>query len=197
MAPTKAVTLRSETAVSQVKPEQTLKASTALLAHMKKAAKEKAQTADKKDLLAASDDDEASDELPIWLTLTTKRHISDTRSLKPGKVVLPHPLNTDPQMSVCIITAEPQRAYKNLVASDAFPVEWRKRVGRVIDVGKLKKKFKTYEAQRMPNTMFSWEIPASSIDFPRRSERRSTSLRRSGRYRLTSWRGGPKKTGRG
>ncbi|KAI2621431.1 ribosomal protein L1 [Hypomontagnella submonticulosa] len=148
MATSKTVTLRSETAVSLVDPDQTLKASKALLAHMKKASKEKAANAEKKDLLADPDDEEGTGELPIWLTLTTKRHIADSRSLKPGKIVLPHPLNTDPEIGICLITAEPQRAYKNLVASEEFPAELRKRVTRVIDVSKLKAKFKAYEAQR-------------------------------------------------
>lgn len=116
---------------------------------MKKAAKETADQASKKDLLAGSDDEqEAGAEEPIWLTLTTKRHISDTRSLKPGKIALPHSLNTDPNLAVCLITAEPQRAFKNLVASDAFPVDLRKHITRVIDYNKLKSKFKTFETQR-------------------------------------------------
>ncbi|ETS82505.1 hypothetical protein PFICI_04381 [Pestalotiopsis fici W106-1] len=150
MAPTKEMKLRSSDAALQlVDPDQTLKASKALLAHMKKASKEKAEKADKKNLLAADSDDETSlNEQPVWLTLTTKRHIVDSSRLKPGKIVLPHPLNTDPELSVCLISADPQRHYKNLVASEEFPEEWRKRVTRVIDVGKLQAKFKQYEEQR-------------------------------------------------
>lgn len=115
---------------------------------MKKASKEKAANAEKKDLLADSDAEDGVNDLPIWLTLTTKRHIVDSRSLKPGKIILPHSLNTDPEIGICLITAEPQRAYKNLVASDDFPAELRKRVTRVIDVAKLKAKFRAFEAQR-------------------------------------------------
>ncbi|KAI0016403.1 ribosomal protein L1 [Xylariomycetidae sp. FL0641] len=148
MAPSKTVTLRSETAVSLVDPDQTLKASKALLSHMQKASKEKAANAEKRDLLADPEDEDSNSEKPIWLTLTTLRHIADTRNLKPGKIVLPHPLNTHPEMGICLITAEPQRHYKNLVASNEFPEEWRKRISRVIDVGKLKSKFKSYEQQR-------------------------------------------------
>ncbi|KAI8964417.1 ribosomal protein L1 [Daldinia sp. FL1419] len=145
MAPSKTVTLRSETAVSLVDHEQSLKASRALLAHMKKASEEAAKSG-KPNLL--EDPEEAGKDLPIWFTLTTKRHIADSRRLKPGKIVVPHPLNTDSEAAICLITAEPQRAYKNLVASDEFPAELRKRVTRVIDVSKLKAKFKAYEAQR-------------------------------------------------
>lgn len=114
MAPSKQMSLRSSDAAAQlVDPDQTLKASKALLAHMKKASKEKAANADKKNLLAADSDDEtALNEQPVWLTLTTKRHIVDSSRLKPGKIVLPHPLNTDPEVSICLISADPQRHYK-------------------------------------------------------------------------------------
>ncbi|CAJ2514024.1 Uu.00g021430.m01.CDS01 [Anthostomella pinea] len=145
MAPSKAIT-RSDTSVSAslVDPNQTLKATKALLSHMQKASKEKATSADKKTLI----EDEESNTEAIWMTLTTKRHIVNSRNLKPNKIVLPNSLNTDPEMGICLITAEPQRHYKNLVASDDFPAEWRKRVTRVIDIAKLKSKYKAYEAQR-------------------------------------------------
>ncbi|KAK7750838.1 proteasome-interacting protein cic1 [Diatrype stigma] len=146
MAPSKEVAVKPDGPT--IDPDQIFKASKALLAHMKKASKEKAANADKKNLLATSDDEDAFDEEPIWLTVSTKRHIAEARNLKPGKITLPHPLRTDPEMSICLITAEPQRAYKNLVAADDFPAEWRKRVTRVIDIGKLKTKYRSYESQR-------------------------------------------------
>ena len=74
MAPSKEVAVKPEG--QAVDPDQIMKASKALLAHMKKASKEKAANADKKNLLATSDDEEAADENPIWLTLTTKRHVN-------------------------------------------------------------------------------------------------------------------------
>ncbi|RYP01596.1 hypothetical protein DL764_006162 [Monosporascus ibericus] len=146
MSPSKDVVVRPNGPA--VDPDQIFRASKALLAHMKKASKEKAANTDKKNLLATSEDEEGAGDRTIWLTLTTKRHIADSRNLKPGKIPVPHPLNTDPEMGICLITAEPQRAYKNLVAADEFPAEWRRRVTRVIDIGKLKAKFKSYESQR-------------------------------------------------
>lgn len=82
------------------------------------------------------------------MTLTTKRHIRDTTRLQPSKIPLPHSLNTDAESTICLITADPQRAYKNMVASEDFSEELRKRVTRVIDLAHLKAKFKAYEAQR-------------------------------------------------
>lgn len=121
MAPSEQVSTRSSDAVQLVDPDQTLKASKALLAHMKKASKEKTANADKKNLLAAESDDETSlNEQPVWLTLTTKRHIVDSARLKPGKIVLPHPLNTDPEVSVCLISADPQRHYKKCAQQMSF-----------------------------------------------------------------------------
>ncbi|WYZ46020.1 hypothetical protein EsH8_IX_000245 [Colletotrichum jinshuiense] len=149
MAPSKTVAVASKDVVPSIDPEQTLKASKALLAHIKKAAKQKSEESNKKNLLADPDDEEGSiAQQPIWLTLTTKRHIADTTRLKPGKITLPHPLNTDEESTICLITADPQRAYKNIVASEEFPEALRKRITRVIDLGKLKSKYKQYEAQR-------------------------------------------------
>ncbi|KAL2878971.1 proteasome-interacting protein cic1 [Colletotrichum sp. CLE4] len=146
MAPSKTVAVASKDVTPSIDPEQTLKASKALLAHIKKAAKEKSEESGKKNLLADETEDLAQQ--PIWLTLTTKRHIADSARLKPGKITLPHPLNQDEDATICLITADPQRAYKNIVASDDFPEALRKRITRVVDVAHLKSKFKQYEAQR-------------------------------------------------
>ena len=90
------MTLRSQdAALTTVDPDQTLKASKALLAFIKK----QKETSDKKDLL----EDESGSETPIWLTLTTKRFISDTQRLKPHKIAVPHKLANDPEMTICLI----------------------------------------------------------------------------------------------
>jgi len=133
-------------------PEQTLRAARALVAHIKKAAKEKASSSTKKSLLDDPDAEGSSNvaETPIWLTLTTKRHIheSDKARLKPSKIPLPYPLNSDPNGSICLITADPQRAYKNIVASEEFPAELKARITRVIGFSKLRAKYDRYENQR-------------------------------------------------
>lgn len=117
---------------------------------MKKAEKEKISTSEKRDLLAGGEDEQdgETDETPIWLQLTTKKHIVDQKRLKPSKIALPHPLNTSATTTICLITADPQRTYKDIVASPAFPAELRSRVTRVIGVHKVKAKFSQYEAQR-------------------------------------------------
>ncbi|KAK3294216.1 ribosomal protein L1p/L10e family-domain-containing protein [Chaetomium fimeti] len=127
-----------------VDPEQTLKACKALVAHIKKSAAEPRDDG-KQNLLG--DEETAVAETPVWLTLTTKKHIHDSHRLQPGKIVLPNPLNTNEELSVCLITADPQRWYKNAVA-DEFPEDLRAKIGRVIDISHLRAKFKAYEAQR-------------------------------------------------
>lgn len=129
---------------------QALKASKALLAHIKKTASENAANATKKNLLEDADEEKPLSvaETPIWMTVTTKRHIHDSKKLQPSKIILPHPLNDDPEATICIIVADPQRYYKNLVASEEFPDSLRSRVTRVIDIKHLQAKFKQYEAQR-------------------------------------------------
>lgn len=127
---------------------QTLKACKALLAHITRVTKQKASESTKKSLLHDSDDERDQSLFPIWITLTTKRHIAPSRSLQPAKIPLPHALNTDPSTTICLITADPQRVYKDIVASSAFPAELRARVARVIGYSKLTAKYKQYEAQR-------------------------------------------------
>lgn len=129
---------------------QALKASKALLAHIKKTASENAANATKKNILDDADEEKPLSvaETPIWMTVTTKRHIHDSKKLQPSKIVLPHPLNNDSEATICIIVADPQRYYKNLVASDEFSDSLRSRITRVIDVKHLQAKFKQYEAQR-------------------------------------------------
>jgi ribosome biogenesis protein UTP30 len=95
-----------------------------------------------------SEEDEDSTFAPIWLTLTTKKHIVDEKRLKSSKIALPHPLNTSATTTICLITADPQRTYKDLVASPAFPIALSKRITKVVGVTKLRKKWTQYEAQR-------------------------------------------------
>lgn len=127
-------------------------ATKALLAYIKKSADEEVTKTGKRNLLADEDAEDGAAtgaaETPIWLTISTKRHILDSNRLQPNTITVPHALNTDDDTTICLITADPQRAYKDLVADAAFPADLRKRITRVIDVDHLTKKFKSYEAQR-------------------------------------------------
>ncbi|TVY60853.1 putative ribosome biogenesis protein [Lachnellula suecica] len=148
MAPTStALTTKVESGTPyQLSNEQTLKASTALLKHMKDTEKEASATTDKKNLLEDADEDE--DASPIWLTLTTKKHIVDQKRLKPAKIALPNSLNTAANKTICLITADPQRTYKDIVASPAFPSALAARITKVVGVSKIRSKHGQYEAQR-------------------------------------------------
>jgi ribosome biogenesis protein UTP30 len=129
---------------------QTLKASKALLKHIKSTEKRKTKASGKKSLVADNDseDDQDLTSPPIWLTLTTKKHIVDQKRLKPSKITLPHPLNTSPTTTICLITADPQRTFKDLIASPAFPSALSARITKVVGVKKIEKKWTQYEAQR-------------------------------------------------
>lgn len=85
---------------------------------------------------------------PIWLTLTTKQHIVDQTRLKPSKISVPHSLNTSPDLRICLITTDPQRAVKNVIADPAFPEQLKSRITRVIGLTKLKARYKTFEQKR-------------------------------------------------
>lgn len=120
--------------------KQVLKASSALLKHIK-------STVPPTDNTLISDETPL-DTQPIWLQLTTKTHITPQKSLKPIKIALPHALNTSPTTTICLITADPQRLYKDLIIHPAFPTALSARITRVVGVKKLKAKWGQYEQQR-------------------------------------------------
>ncbi|KFX98074.1 hypothetical protein V490_02468, partial [Pseudogymnoascus sp. VKM F-3557] len=64
----------------QLNSAQTLKASKALIKHIKNAEKGSAEKSGKRDLLAGDDEEDSDDldQIPIWLNVTTKKHIVDT-----------------------------------------------------------------------------------------------------------------------
>ncbi|KAL2061883.1 hypothetical protein VTL71DRAFT_7261 [Oculimacula yallundae] len=133
----------------QLDSAQILKASKALLAHIKTT--EKTTTASGKQDLMRDDSDEQDPEdesTPIWLTLTTKTHIITQKKFKPLRLTVPHALNTSPNTTICLITADPQRTYKDLIQDPSFPPALAARITKVVGVSKLKKKYSQYEAQR-------------------------------------------------
>ena len=98
MARSKTVTKKAEKAVDaplttkatngtpyQLDPSQVERAAKALVAHMKKHVEEKEEEAAVKNL--ADDEDEAEEnDQPIFLSVSTKKHVSDSNRLKPTKM---------------------------------------------------------------------------------------------------------------
>lgn len=130
-----------------------MKASTALLQHVRQEAKRLKELASKKNLLDSEDegsdsDEQPSEDPPIWLNLTTKKHMVDKNRLKPGRITVPHSLNSSPTFSICLITADPQRAVKDVVAHPAFPTSLSSRIGKIIGYSKLKAKYHPFENRR-------------------------------------------------
>lgn len=103
--------------------------------------------------MIGDNDDDSDDDAPlhneaVWLVLTTKKHVVDKNRLKPGKIAIPHSLNASPSLSICLITADPQRAVKNIVADPSFPQHLASRIERVIGFSKLKAKYQSFESRR-------------------------------------------------
>ncbi|KAI9783813.1 MAG: hypothetical protein M1839_003149 [Geoglossum umbratile] len=137
----------------QLDKEQTLKASRALLAHIKHAKSAEDSGTEKRNLFADAGESSGEegtelDDVAIWLILTTKRHIIDKIRLKPGKILIPHSLNASPTATICLITADPQAHFKAAIADPSFPSELRTRITRVIAISKLRAKYKSYESRR-------------------------------------------------
>lgn len=72
----------------------------------------------------------------------------DKNRLKPGKISIPHSLNASSNLSVCLITADPQRAVKNIVTDSSFPQDLTSRIDKVIGYSKLKSRYQTFESRR-------------------------------------------------
>lgn len=79
----------------------------------------------------------------IWLNVTVKK-IPSRRKFKPVKIPIAHPLVDPRTTSVCLITKDPQREYKDLL--DTHKIKF---ISRVVGIEKLKGKFKPFEARRM------------------------------------------------
>ncbi|RMZ06265.1 hypothetical protein D0860_05621 [Hortaea werneckii] len=145
----KAVAKKSDSPY-QLDNAQTLRASTALLKKIQSDEATSQKMTEKPSLLADADEADVEDETPVWMILTTKKHIVDKKRLKPGKIPLPHPYldANDESLRICLITADPQRRYKDLIEHSSFPVELGKRVQRVLGLEKLKTKYKSFESRR-------------------------------------------------
>jgi ribosome biogenesis protein UTP30 len=155
MAPSK-TTVVAKVASStpyQLDSQQTLRATKALVKKIQSDVATKSATDKKESLLADADSDDANDDVPVWLVLTTKKHIVDKKRLKPGKIVLPHPhIDThstgEGALRICLITADPQRKYKDLITEPSFPNALSQNIQRVIGVEKLKSKYHSFESKR-------------------------------------------------
>ncbi|EFQ99366.1 hypothetical protein MGYG_02377 [Nannizzia gypsea CBS 118893] len=137
----------------QLDTDQVLRASTALLSHIKAEDQRKEAGSTVKKLPLGDDSDEeddgsTGDHSPIWLILTTKKHLVDKNRMKPGKIAVPHSLNPSSTLNVCLITADPQRAVKDTIADPAFPPELASKITKVIGFSKLRDRYKSFESRR-------------------------------------------------
>ncbi|KAH9831357.1 ribosomal protein L1 [Rhodofomes roseus] len=111
---------------------QSKRAVDALLSHAVKIQEKKAQT----ELLPGKEQN-------VWLAVTVKQ-MQPEKKLKPFKIPIVHPI-VDPRVSsLCLITKDPQREYKDLLESNGIRF-----ISRVVGIEKLKGKFKPFEARRM------------------------------------------------
>lgn len=79
--------------------------------------------------------------------MTTKRHIADSSRLKPGRIQLPHSLNTNEHQSICLIAADnTKELIQAALDSEDFPKTIR--VDKIIEYTPLSKKYTQYENQR-------------------------------------------------
>jgi ribosome biogenesis protein UTP30 len=78
----------------------------------------------------------------VWLVVASKRMCPE-KKLKPIKIPLKYPIVDPRTTSICLITKDPQREYKDLLEEHNV-----KFISRVVGIEKLKGKFKPFEARR-------------------------------------------------
>ncbi|KAJ4494596.1 ribosomal protein L1p/L10e family-domain-containing protein [Lentinula edodes] len=103
----------------------------ALFAHVSDAAAKKADT----QLLPDA-------EQSFWLTVALKKQPRSS-SLKVFTIPVAYPIVDPRKESVCLITKDPQRTYKDLIADNDIHF-----IHKVVGIEKLKGKFKAYDARR-------------------------------------------------
>ncbi|KAK7208029.1 ribosomal protein L1/ribosomal biogenesis protein [Myxozyma melibiosi] len=162
-APVEEETVSGISGATDYSLEQTKKALMALLKHMEKVAAEGEVAADEGDdalsgkkrklnLLSDDPSDPAqSDKKAIYLVVSTKKFLSDRLVMKPKRITVPHPIYNSDTTSICLLTKDPQRLYKDIFLpsdiGDDDPVISGS-LARIIGVSKLRSKFKTFEARR-------------------------------------------------
>ncbi|OSX57194.1 hypothetical protein POSPLADRAFT_1061894 [Postia placenta MAD-698-R-SB12] len=104
----------------------------ALLEHVRKIEEKKAE----KELLPGKEQN-------VWFVVTVKQ-MHPEKKPKPYKIPIAHPLVDPRTSSVCLITKDPQREYKDLLESHGIRF-----ISRVVGITKLKGKFKPFEARRL------------------------------------------------
>ncbi|TFK93303.1 ribosomal protein L1 [Polyporus arcularius HHB13444] len=115
-----------------VSKAQCKRAVEALLTHASKFEEDKAET----QLFSGKEQN-------VWLVVNTKV-MHPEKKLKPARIPVKYPI-VDPRTEpVCLITKDPQREYKDLIAKEGI-----KFISRVVDIRHLKGKWKPFEARRM------------------------------------------------
>ncbi|OXV08006.1 hypothetical protein Egran_04230 [Elaphomyces granulatus] len=104
-----------------------LRASSTLLRHMNLQQQRREERSERKTLIGDNSDATDAEEIPI---------INEPA------------LNTSPSLSLCFITADPQRAIKDVVSDPSFPSSLSSRITKIIGYSKLKARYQSFESRR-------------------------------------------------
>lgn len=115
----------------------------------------KGSSKDTKNLFAPDAEDAATpaNAQGIWCQITTKKHIAEEKRLKPTRIPIPHTLNLGEATSICVITPDPQRAFKEVLSQPDFPAELGAQI-RILGLTKLKQRYKSFEARRQLRSQY-------------------------------------------
>eukprot|EP01059_Diplonema_ambulator_P024202 TRINITY_DN4005_c0_g1_i3.p2 TRINITY_DN4005_c0_g1~~TRINITY_DN4005_c0_g1_i3.p2 ORF type:complete len:373 (+),score=184.95 TRINITY_DN4005_c0_g1_i3:1465-2583(+) len=140
--------VKAEVAVGEDRMPTTEKAAEALLKFMR----EKEGKEGKMDLLAEAG--------PVFVKFDLMQSSAKGVARKRTGVKLPHGIHNRDGNEVCLITTAPQRKWKDKIKAQPEGLE---NVKKVIDMNKLRKKFKSYEEKRQLATAFNLFVADEAV----------------------------------
>ncbi|KAJ9459136.1 putative ribosome biogenesis protein C8F11.04 [Diplonema papillatum] len=96
---------------------------------------------------------------PIFLSVSLMQSLPKTKSMKRVSVPIPHSIFARDNQECCLITTSPQRQWKDIVC----PRPEFKNIKKIIDINKLRKKFKAFESKRQLATQFNYFLADEAV----------------------------------
>eukprot|EP01064_Diplonema_japonicum_P001656 TRINITY_DN1109_c0_g1_i1.p1 TRINITY_DN1109_c0_g1~~TRINITY_DN1109_c0_g1_i1.p1 ORF type:complete len:332 (+),score=109.55 TRINITY_DN1109_c0_g1_i1:51-1046(+) len=138
----------TEAKVEKARMPQTEEAAAALVKYMQGVEEKE----DKMNLLAEAG--------PVFMVVQLMQSAGKGPSRKRRAVKIPHPMNTKENVEVCLITTAPQRKWKDKIKESPEGLE---NIKKVIDMNKLRKKFKSFEEKRQLATSFNQFVADEAV----------------------------------
>lgn len=120
--------------------------------------KEKSESSSKKDLFEDDDND-----IPVYLQVTSKKFMADSKLIKPRMLQLPHPIYDLDDVRVCIFVKDDLFDEESLAKIEILKEDKLKNLASIVTVKDLKTKYHPYEARRRLLSEFDVFLTDASV----------------------------------